>query len=308
VEWENALEYGASRARLSLATLAEQLRGAAGLFEGVTQLIVVFDPTRVDAQLIEDVLVATGGDAGWPAVITYHAVTPGAGYLEYKNDGFAQTGRDIVVFLDLDVIPEPDWLEQILAPFHSPHIAVVTGNTYIDPNGLYARAFALFWFFPPRCREHGLTPTNYIFPNNVAFRREVFARHPFPTGAYFRGKIYEHARLIWRGGQPVLQQMSAHVSHPPPIGIGLFFRRALCQGYDWAILEGEPGYLPPWSSFIGSLRQALRRIGRRRGELQAGWPTAAASAMLALCFYCFVLAGQILGRTRPDVARRYFHI
>lgn len=308
MEWGNALAYGVNRAERGLSELFCQLRQCAGAMDELPELIITFDPTRVAQDAIFKSLSANGGPSEWPMRVTLHPVSPAASYAGYHNEGFSRTSRDIVLFFDSDVIPEPGWLRQMLLPFLNPVICVVSGNTYIDRDGLYARAFALFWYFPPRCREEGLRPTNYFFPNNVAFRRDIFARFPFPEGAYFRGKAYEHARAMWQAGVPVLQQMAARGAHPPPIGVGYFARYALCRGHDIAVLESELGYPPPLVNFIKNLRRAMTRIKRRRQELDADWGTVTVSAALAALYYCLVLAGQLLGRTYPKLVQRYFPI
>jgi hypothetical protein len=239
--------------------------------------------------------------------VTLHPVSPTARYLEYKNQGFSRVGREIIVFLDTDVIPEPGWLRQILLPFLNPGISVVAGNVFIDQQGLYARAVALFWFFPSRTRDDGLRPTDHIFVCNAAFRRDVFARFPLPAGPYFRADVYKYARAIWAAGIPVVLQMAARAAHPPPRG-ACFVRRALCQGHDFAMLEGEPGSNPPLVCFMSNMRRARRRIAGRRREIDGGWGTVAVSAVIALTYYSLVLCGHVLSRTHPQLVRRYFAI
>jgi glycosyltransferase involved in cell wall biosynthesis len=305
MEWENALVYGANRAEQGLSELVCQLRQCANAMDEPTELVIAFDSTRVTQDAIFKSLSASLGPSDWPMHVTLHPVSPGAGYAAYHNEAFRRTSRDIVVFFDSDVIPEPGWLEQILLPFLNDGIGVVAGNTYIDPIGLYARACALFWFFPPRCRENGLRPTNYFFLNNVAFRRDIFARFPFPEAGYFRGKAYKHAREIWRAGIPVMQQMAARASHPPPIGVRYFVLYGLCRGDDHALWERE-GFQPPLAAFTYNLRTAMMRITGRRRELNADWLSVAVSVALAVTYYGIVLIGHLIGRAHPKLVQRYF--
>jgi hypothetical protein len=307
MEWENALVYGANRAERGLSALVSQLRQCADAMDEPPELIIAFDPTRVTQEVIFKTLSASVGPSEWPMRVTLHPVSSAAGYAAYHNEGFGRTSRDIVVFFDSDVIPEPGWLQQILLPFLNDKIGVVAGNTYIEPHGLYARACALFWFFPPRCREAGLRPTNYFFLNNVAFRRDIFARFPFPEGGYFRGKAYKHARSIWQAGIPVVQQMAARAAHPPPTGIRYFVLYALCRGDDHALLERE-GHQPPLAAFIANLRTAMARITGRRRELDADWAAVAVSVVLAIAYYGLMLIGHLLGRAHPKLVQRYFPI
>lgn len=305
-EWDNALTCGAERASRSLAVLAGQLRQLTDTIDGEAELIITFDPSRVSRQAILDALSASGGETGWPTSVSFQPVAPDATYADYKNEGIGLTRREILVFFEPDVIPEPDWLKQILLPFLNPHISVVAGSTYVGLGGLYSRAFALFWYFHPRRSADGLRLTNYVYGNNVAFRRQVFQQFPFPDDG-FRSNIFRHARAIWRGGFPVFQQMSARASHPPPFGAAAFVRRAVAQGHDLAVLpKDDPAYLPPVPSFIRLLRTAAARISRRRKELDADWGTVTFAGALALIFYCLVFAGHVVGRSHPQFLRRHF--
>jgi len=307
MEWENALVYGANRAERGLSELVRQLRQCADAMDEPPELVIAFDPTRVTQEVISRSLSASIGPSDWPMRVTFHPLTPGAGYAAYHNEGFRRACRDIVVFFDSDVIPEPGWLEQMLLPFLNDRIGVVAGNTYVDPQGVYARACALFWIFPPRCRDSGLRPTNYFFLNNVAFRRDIFSRFPFPEGGYFRGRAYKHAREIWRAGIPVVQQMAARAAHPPPIGVRYFVIYALCRGDDFALLERE-GFQPPLAAFANNLRTVVTRITGRRRELDADWGSVAVSVALAVTYCSLLLIGHLIGRARPKLVQRNFPI
>src|SRR6185437_10361673 len=101
-------------------------------------------------------------------------------YYEKKNFGFAMACGEIVVFVDSDLAPEPDWLEAITRPFADPSRSVVIGLTHFECGSLYERAMALFWIFEARCGESLVRPTHRLVSNNVAFRRALFAALPFP--------------------------------------------------------------------------------------------------------------------------------
>jgi hypothetical protein len=304
MEWENALVYGENRAAQGLSELVRQLRQSATAMDEPPELVIAFDRTRVTEDVVLRSLSASFGPSNWPMQVTLHPTSPGAGYAAYHNEGFRATSRDIVVFFDSDITPEAGWLEQMLLPFLNDRIGVVVGNTYIEPRGLYARAMALFWFFPPRCPESGLRPANFFFLNNVAFRREVFARFPFLEGGYFRGKEYAHVSEIWRAGIPVVQQMAARATHPPPSG-KYFVIYALCRGDDFAIFERE-GFQPPLAAFAGNFRTAMMRISSRRREINAGWGSVAVAVALAATYYGLVLIGHLIGRAHPKLVQRNF--
>lgn len=97
-----------------------------------------------------------------------------------RNRAIAETGGDILVFLDDDAIPEPGWLAWILDAFaSSPRVAAV-GGTVIPvyesgkPDWLPERFEAIF---SPQVK--GPDRRRVFFPEypygaNVAFRRRVF--------------------------------------------------------------------------------------------------------------------------------------
>ena len=66
-------------------------------------------------------------------VIARHAAnlraydTPVANISISRNIGLAHARGDIVVYIDDDAVPEPDWLERLLAPYADPQIAAVGG-------------------------------------------------------------------------------------------------------------------------------------------------------------------------------------
>ena len=78
---------------------------------------------------------------------------PGLGYYQLKNESVKRATGVILVFLDSDVIPEPDWLDQLLGAFTEPDVQIVGGNSYIEAASVYSRAFALWWFFPLRAPD-----------------------------------------------------------------------------------------------------------------------------------------------------------
>jgi glycosyltransferase involved in cell wall biosynthesis len=304
MEWTNARNGGGHRASRCVAQLVEQTRKCLALFDGRAELLIVFDPTRVGEVSIRAALGVAGDPTGWPMNLRLVTIRGRAGYLDFKNLGFAHSTAGIVVFLDCDVIPEPNWLRCLLSPLGNPNIAVVTGSTYIDGDGWVDRAVALFWFFPPRSVNEVLRPTNFILPNNVAYRRSVYARFPFEGHGSSRGNAAENARRIWEAGLGVMQHSGARCAHPAPVRT-LMVRRALIQGHDFAVLERRPGYGPPLRCFASTLRHAAMRILGRRRALDAGWGSVAFSFTVALFYYGIVLGAHLIGRTAPRLMYRY---
>jgi hypothetical protein len=229
IEWENVLLSGDSRADRMLSLVIEQ----ANRWPGCREILI-------SATTEQPALAAR--PAGLRADIAWRLLfNPGRHYYELKNLGAREAGGDLIVFVDSDVIPEADWLEQLLAPFADPATLVSCGRAYIEPSDLYNKAFALFWFFPvrpARSGDHGAGAsgwphTRHFFANNIAFRREAALGHPFPArDATSRGACLELADGLHREGIPIVLNDRALVAHPPPQPGEHFTLRALAQGRD----------------------------------------------------------------------------
>ena len=120
-------------------------------------------------------------------------------YYELKNFGFQQSHRDIIIFLDCDVVPEEGWLVAMLEPFQNPRVSVVGGMN--NPNkGLYMKAWTVVTGlrvgptpFKESVENLGseyddqiINEVEYFNANSVAFRREIIEANPFPHLPQFR--------------------------------------------------------------------------------------------------------------------------
>jgi Glycosyl transferase family 2 len=118
------------------------------------------------------------------------AAARGCEYYELKTRAASLSKGDPVVFVDSDVIPEPEWLAELLACFDDPVVEVACGSTFIDPESLSGKAFALFCSFrsvryaekSAGCRSS--TPTTWPFAagRSSAFRsRTSWTRRGAPA-------------------------------------------------------------------------------------------------------------------------------
>lgn len=147
VEWENAKLAGAARATDMLRILLAQSAELGAQLEQPPELIILYDGDAVSAGDIEAALAAAGA-AARPIDVRIEAVTE-ASYYQQKNIGAALASREFVLFVDSDVLPELGWLRALLGSARA-GADVVGGDTYVDPATFIGRAFASFWFFPPR--------------------------------------------------------------------------------------------------------------------------------------------------------------
>jgi hypothetical protein len=269
VEWENVLLSEKQRSELMLARLSEQARA----LNRSVEVIVVCDPAGADLAGLRSLLTERLGPADDASLPWRLISAPGLHYYEIKNRGAAEARGQIVIMLDSDVIPDAGWLAELVNPFDGPAVAVVAGNTYLDPQGLYSRAFALGWIFPRRsetpARHDGGT---HFWANNVAFRREVFARNPFPApdDGSTRGACADLADFLRGQGIHIWETTAAQVSHPPPNGLQHFLARAVAEGRDWGQRcrrAGKPRWRLPYRGlrhYFKATRRAFISTARYR--------------------------------------------
>jgi hypothetical protein len=309
VEWENALHSESARSEAMLLALRRQTVEMAAKGgdrarpeDGLPpfELLVAFDPAR----FVRDDLEALLGRclAGAETALIWRLVpVEASGYYGSKNHGAAAAAGEIVVFLDCDVVPESGWLEQLLAALEAPAVQVVAGNTYIEPAGLVGKAFALTWFFPLRSEDVAVRRARSLFANNLAVRRELFARHPFPEIAgTSRGACLAFAEQLDLAGVAIVQNPRARVSHPAPSGFAHVSKRALAQGRDYVLRERLKGrrfaaswpasavrLLRHWAGSIWKISTGFHRVGLH--PLQA--PAAVA---VAAYYYLLFWAGETM--------------
>ncbi|KVX50578.1 glycosyltransferase family 2 protein [Burkholderia stagnalis] len=143
------------------------------------------------------------------------------GYYDAKNVGFDRVDPaccDYVVFGDADCRPAADWLAQLLAPFaRAAHDApaAVAGRTSYAPTVLGVAMTSIdFMYFPSPLRDGA---TRNFYANNVAFRREVFARHRYePLDGVYRAHCQVMGLRMQAAGVPIEYAPTAHTEHRFP--------------------------------------------------------------------------------------------
>lgn len=102
---------------------------------------------------------------------------------ESRNIGIRMATGEFVVFIDDDAYPEPEWLDQMLAPFDSPTVAAVGGIVYDHTGYSYqyeyrtaSRLLNCNWAAKNNA-EHLCFPYSFEFPyppgGNAAYRRSA---------------------------------------------------------------------------------------------------------------------------------------
>jgi hypothetical protein len=128
-----------------------------------------------------------------------------------KNYGARQAQGRLLVILDSDCHPAPDWLEQIAAAWaRYPDAAAISGRTVYGGSGIAERLLALLSRTFVDQGTAGATP--FVSNNNASWRREVFLKHPLPESlGPFSGRMQSEA-VIKDNGQ-LMFVPEIHVTH-----------------------------------------------------------------------------------------------
>lgn len=319
VEWYNMAHADLDRATRMLAELRAQ---AASLYSSAASapvclaepldLVVAFDSgqgSRLDVQpALGDLTSATEG------LVPRLLPIADSGYCKLKNAGAAFSKGEIIIFLDCDVIPEPNWLAAFLESFADPRISVVVGNTYVDCSGpsVYAKAMALTWMFPLRDASDRLTLSSWFYANNVAFRREAFVPWQFSD---VPGFTHAPARLLverlQREGVVIWHAARARASHPPPNGSIHFMMRAVAGGRARAFFEprAKIARVSRWiRNDLGSITWGCKQIVLNGSKVELRWWQVPLAVVYPVAYYTLFCLGSLLAIMLPGLMRDRFDL
>ena len=319
IEWENVLLAEMARCRKMLRELRRQillLANSGPNVPGVSfEVLVVHDETvvetvRIERELERELPAAPGLAVRCLAARDLH-------YYELKNFGARHSRGAVIVFLDSDVVPEADWLRNLLGCFDDPKIQVAGGSTYVDPAGVWGKALALTWFFPLRSAESGMAEVPNFYANNVGFRSETFAKFPFPKlGETSRGACVKLAAILRQNGISIHRQAGAWVNHPPPDGLRHLAVRGLVHGRDELLgrraARGRAStgkeIASQASRCLKELARSLNTIVRHRRKVGLPLVQTPVAVAIALAYYQFRLAGGLMTHVMPGIMTRHFRI
>jgi len=315
-EWENVLLAEEERCVRMLRQLRLQVLASSRSIE----VLVVFNPRQVAGTVVDEAVrryLLPPGDTG-RVIPCRIEPAPNLHYYQLKNFGAQLALGNIIVFLDSDVIPEEGWLQAITQPFFDhPEISVLAGHTYLDPNGLLGRAFALGWYFP--LRSHSLklaSDTKYFFANNVAFRRHLLEKYPFPEmpEGKTRGACSRLAQILIGEGTVIWSNAAAQTSHPPPNGFSHFLIRGFAQGRDWAITKHEQGtgrlvcsFIALRNVFSDSFNMSIRTIRNGHTIALPFWQAPIAVGIMSI-YYIEICLGAWMYLIAPGPSSRMWRV
>ena len=270
VEWENSRHTIESRTSQMMHQLAQQVERRLAEGEERFELIVVYDPGDSPEASIQSML-----DKHWAHLLarvsTKTAMVPDGSYYVMKNVAASMAKGDILVFIDCDVLPEPNWLENILAPFADAEIGVSQGATYVQPYNTFTKGLALAWLFPLKNSSGELSEEGRVIANNIAFRRSIFLRFPYPDLPTWRGQCTAQRNMLDKHEVRVHWSGTARTIHPFPVGPSGILERACLNGHDHAKREYMEGAEANWRAsywrFISLVKRARSRRERMRDDL-----------------------------------------
>lgn len=313
VEWENAILAEDSREDRMLGNLVRQI----GDLDKAVEVVVLFNPDLIDESALRRKLDQTLGVGTEKHGCVLKVVgTRGRHYFDLKNEGGRLANGQLVVFIDSDVVPEEGWLNEMVRPFFADaDVNVIAGSSYIEPNDLYSKAFALGWFFPLRNNEVLVHDQRQkLWGNNVAFRKDVFMRFPFPEmpqGAT-RGAGILLAEQLRNARITIWTSTGARVAHPAPNGFAHFYKRAMAQGRDYC-LRNRGGAISGlgklfFDYYFKKVKKVVKRTARQHKAVDLPtWQTPLA-VLIMLGYYTFGLVGGVITLSMPRYAKSSWRI
>jgi glycosyltransferase involved in cell wall biosynthesis len=177
----------------------------------------------------------------------------GAGPAAARNAGARKARGDTLCFTDDDCLPEPGWVEELLAGIADGADAVA-GKT-LNPPGALADASELISQAPVAAGEL------FAPSNNLACRRGVFEAVPF-NESYARAAAEDRdwCRRLAASGYVLRSRASARVLHRPQLTFSSFLRRQVRYGEGAYRFRSDAGrHLEPVQFYARLVRRGFAR-------------------------------------------------
>ncbi len=338
IEWENVILSADDRALIMLSELSSQIDAV--LEEGCLtsllepflndeltislnsddkpkaspiEIIVFADPRRIifeDVKNILKVQLTQIIDKVSIRLFEAHDIH----YYDIKNLGALVAKGDYCLFLDSDVIPQPNWLKNyIYALEQNPTIEVVGGNAYIDLTDVYHKTFALTWFFDLQKNNNDLYHFQNFKANNFVIRRSTLLENPFPSGTkMYRSQCSLLCENLSGDGIKVYKTNGSEVSHPAPNGLRHFFQRAICQGHDIVqsriYRQKRRISVLMYLKLVRRMLSALKQLTINHRLVKLDLFQIPVALFIAWTYQLFVILGTVLAVISPEFVRRNFQI
>jgi hypothetical protein len=304
LEWETVQDAGIARAQRALSVLHRQIVALQPRMRAPAELILVFEEADISREELQAILGRAAEPGRWPCEVRLRPVPAGTHYYEKKNLGGQASTNEILIFLDTDVVPEEGWLATMLEAFDDWSTSIIIGATALDHRTPYEMAIALTWIFDPATLGRGVQPLRRYSSNNVAFRRALFLRFPFPVHGSYRGQCAQLQKSLTAAGIAVREQTDARASHPPPAWLRGFLHRSWAAGRDEYYYDALAGRASIASALGGLARdyaQVARRIRERRLLLRPRYHALILGWVLGWTYYGLKLVAYLASLARAQL-------
>lgn len=188
--------------------------------------------SRLNPQPAEILLVDNGSTDGSLAMLDAFVKTAGAGRVRLlreptpgaaaaRNAGIRAAHEAIIVLMDADCEPEPDWLQHLLAPFDDASVGAVAGRVVSAPASSTVELFSALYTLqlpdrPKRSVRWTPSEGGYVTAN-FAVRAETLKAvggiDEASVGATACGSDYDLCARIYAHGQSIVYAPGARVHH-----------------------------------------------------------------------------------------------
>lgn len=220
--------------------------------------------SALDGQTVADlleVIVVDDGSVAVDVIVEIVARHPnarlvrqyGAGPAAARNAGAREARGETLCFTDDDCLPEPGWVEELLAGIADGADAVA-GKT-LNPPGALADASELISQAPVAAGEP------FAPSNNLACTKGVFEAVPF-NESYPRAAAEDRdwCRRLMASGFVLRSQASARVLHRPQLTLSSFLRRQVRYGEGAYRFRSDAGRnLEPVQFYASLVRRGFAR-------------------------------------------------
>ncbi|ADV81031.1 glycosyltransferase family 2 protein [Terriglobus saanensis] len=293
------------RGLAGLRGICGQLTELAADLDGPAEVIICYEPEVIAEECLRSIVDVAAAPAKWPCPVLLYKVPSTANYYEKKNIGARHAQNQVLIFFDTDLLPDPGWLEGMLTPFQRWEVSVLMGATYLDSVRPYDMAVALFWIFKPARAAAPLHPTISLLSNNLAMRRPLFIRFPFPDRDLYRGQCTELGIQLLNAGLTLYEQTGARARHPPPPG-KKFIKRALLAGQNehfYHALERKTSFATNWAQLRTDYRNVAKRIRERSVVLKPNASARTLAWILGSSYYVIKALGYFRARMKAQLHR-----
>jgi cellulose synthase/poly-beta-1,6-N-acetylglucosamine synthase-like glycosyltransferase len=225
-----------------------------------------------------------------------------AGAAAARNTGARYARGNVLLFLDADCCPAPDWAEQMVVPLDEPSIAGVSGQVCTHQRGLVAR-FIQFEYDERHERVARRSDVDFVTSATAAYRRDAFERvGGFDTDMLGAEDVELSFRLV-EAGYRLAFTPHAVVYHRHPESWRTYVRRKFWYGY-WrsTVYARHPSKVAGDSRTpqTQKLQIALAPLIAASALAALVWPPAALGTGAAFAVFGAVSARSVLQAWRRD--------